>query len=610
MKRIVLLLSLGFAAGATAFAKQVDEQTAISVARNFVATRMSNAQPAIKLLTTSSVSQSGGTAINTYYVFDVNNQQGFVVVAADDIVKPVLAYSFSNAFQAGDDASPETRYWMGLYRDQIQFAVQHQLEASKAVIADWDYYTGAVTGGMANKPTNEVTPMLTTTWNQGTYYNIYTPGTGSGKTPVGCVATAMAQIMKYWNYPTTGTSSYSYTQNPYGQLSADFGSTMYQWGVMSDNLTGASSAAAKDAVSTLGYHCAVSVRMNFAPNGSGSQVLAWSANSKCAENAFKNYFGYKSTIEGYYREDYSDADWDALLKQEIDNGRPLLYAGFGDLGGHAFVFDGYDAAGLYHINWGWGGMSNGYFTVNNLAPSALGIGGGGGNFNEGQQILTKIEPNGTPDVLDLVLKNALTVSVPEITQGESFSVNGKVGNRGILDFSGQLTAGLFRTSDNSMTASVQILGYLQIATVTDTGVVFQMTSTNALPAGDYTIRLLYRQEGKTIWNVLPDDLGFTNSVPFTVRAKDNPTGIAETALDRSLSVYPVPASTQLILDRKGFAGKISGIELYTLQGQRIGSAVPGNTVTTIPVSQLANGVYFLRVTTDQGTSNKQIVVKH
>lgn len=605
MKRIALL-SLGLIAGTVVSARQVDQQTAAMVARNFMAAKTGDNQPSLQLLAQHTVNRPGETSVSTYYVFGLDQKQGFVVVAADDIVKPILAYSTQNEFQTGASTSPETGYWMQLYSDQIDFAIQHHLEASDQVRADWDRYAGKTMGNTAAKPTNEVLPMLTTTWNQGTYYNIYTPGTGATKTPVGCVATAMAQIMKYWDYPTTGSGTYTYNHTTYGAQTADFGATTYQWGVMSDNLTASSSQAAKNAVSLLGYHCAVSVRMDFDPAGSGSQVLAWTSNSRSAQNAFKNHFKYKTSIQGLYREDYTDADWNALLKQELDNGRPMLYAGFGNLGGHAFVFDGYDASSMFHINWGWGGMSNGYFTVDNLAPSALGIGGGGGDFNTNQQVLIGIEPSTTPDSLNLALANTLTVSVPAITQGEPFTVNGKVANLGVLNFGGQVTAGLFKNTDNSQAANAQILGNMQIVSITDTSLVFNATNTNNIPAGDYTIKLVYRQESKPTWKVLPDGTGFTNAVPFTVHAK--PTGIAETALDRSFRVYPIPAGNVLNIDRKGYTGKVSAVELYNLQGRLVFSAEAG--ANALPVSQLASGAYYLRIVTADGATNKKIVVRH
>ncbi len=609
MKRISSLLLLSLTMGGTLFAKQVDEQTATTVAKNFIAGKMSSSEKQeVKLLAAYSVSRPGGAAINTYYVFDLNDKKGFVVVAGDDIVKPVLAYSTKDEFQVGNGVSPETDYWMGLYRDQVAFAVEHNLTATYEATTDWARYT--TNGHTAYKPTNSVSPLLTTTWNQGTYYDIYTPGTGSTKTPVGCVATAMAQIMKYWNAPTTGTGSYSYTHSTYGVQSADFGATSYQWGLMPGSLSSASSQAAKNAVSLLGYHCAVAVRMDFAPSGSGSQVLAWSANSRCAENAFKNHFGYKTTIDGLYRDDYTDAAWDALLKNELDNSRPILYAGYGSSGGHAFVFDGYDEAGLFHINWGWGGMSNGYFTVDNLAPSALGIGGGGGNFNSNQQALVKIEPGQPGDTINVVMNTALSLSAASINKGDAYSVTAGIWNRGTLDFGSVMTAGVFKVADSAVAAYLPYISNMVLPASNDTVVTFSTTSSSNLAAGEYFIKILYRPQGNA-WVPLPDDAGFTNKISLTVTDNGAPTGIGQTALEQALSVYPNPADRSINVAVKGFAGKIDAIQLFNLQGQRISNVAGSNaTSVALPTGNLSSGVYYLNIVTDQGTATRKIVIQH
>lgn len=611
MKRITSLFLLSAAMGGTLFAKQVDEQTAITVANNFIASKINGTRTEnIKLLTKHSIQSSAGAELNTYYVFDVNNKNGFVVVSGDDIVKPILAYSTTNEFQTGTAISPETQYWMGLYEKQISFAIAHNVEATNEVKADWAFYSSS-TSGAANKPTNAVAPLLTTTWNQGTYYDIYTPGTGSTKTPVGCVATAMAQIMKYWDAPTTGTGSYSYTHNTYGTLSADFGATTYQWGLMPNNLSSSSSQAAKNAVSLLGYHCAVAVRMDFAPSGSGSQVLAWSSTSRCAENAFKNNFGYKTTIDGVYRDDYNDAQWDALLKTELDNERPILYAGFGSVGGHAFVFDGYDENDMFHINWGWGGMSNGYFTVDNLAPSALGIGGGGGNFNDGQQALIKIEPSQPGDTLNMVLNAPLTISESSIQKGTSFSVSAKIWNRGTFDFGGILGAAVYRASDSDFVSYVQYYSNQILINGSDTTLVFNNSNAN-MAAGSYFVKAIYRPEGATSWFVLPDDNGFTNKVSLTITdTTPPPTGINNVELEKSFTVYPNPAHAKVFVSMKNFTGKVNAFQLLNLQGQQVSTTEKSNTsLVEIPVNHLAQGIYYLRITTDQGTVSKKLVIHH
>lgn len=613
MKRISSLLLLGLAAGNIASARPVSQQTALNVAAHFMATRTSSPQKnTLQLLATYTKQRPGTTDMATCYVFDVNNKSGFVVVAADDIVKPILAYSTSNEFQTGEAISPETAYWMGLYRDQIAFAAQHNLAATAEAAAEWAYYLDE-TGHTAAKPTAGVSPMLTTTWDQGTYYNIYTPGTGSTKTPVGCVATAMAQIMKYWDAPTTGTGSYSYNHNTYGVQSADFGATSYQWGLMPNTLTNASPQASKNAVSLLGYHCAVAVRMDFDPSGSGSQVLAWSNNSRCAENAFKNNFGYKTSINGVYREDYSDAQWDALLKTELDNARPVLYAGYGAVGGHAFVFDGYDDNDMFHINWGWGGMSNGYFTVDNLAPSALGIGGGGGNFNDGQQALIKIEPATPGDTLNMVMNGALDISTADLIKGAPFSVTTNLLNRGTFDFSGILAAAVYREADSSLAGYVQYMNNQIMMAGDDTTITFASNGISAMIAGNYFIKVLYRPVNAEGWQVMPDDMGFINRVNVTVTDTTTPppTGISAAALAGNFNVHPNPASDRLIINISGFSGHVQAVQLFNIQGQKVASiSIDRNDIPAIGVSELAAGLYYVNIITDQGTAVKKAVIRH
>jgi len=610
MKRILTLLFLSLITAGSLWARQVDEQTAARVAARFLAQRAgAPAKAQVRLLTTGTALQSG-QAINTYYVFDINDRNGFVVVSGDDIVKPILAYSLANEFQAGSEQSPETRYWMGLYRDQVSFAVQHNLKASQEVRDAWQQYLTDDNGGVAAKPTNVVVaPLLTTRWNQGTYYNIYTPGSGSGKTPVGCVATAMAQIMKYWEAPTTGTGSYSYNHSAYGNLSADFGATTYPWGLMPNVLSASSPLVSKQAVSLISYHCAISVKMDFAPGGSGSYVLAWSSNARCAENAFKNHFGYKSTIEGLSRDLYNDQQWDSILKHELDQARPMLYAGFGAAGGHAFVFDGYDDQGMFHINWGWGGMSDGYFTVDNLAPSALGIGGGAGNFNDGQQVLINIEPEQPGDTLNLVMNSALALSAASINQGDPLSVTANIRNRGTFDFSGLFGAAIYKAADSSLAAYVQYYNNQILFNGNDTSITFSHGGLTGLTGGDYFVKILYRRVNGNAWKVLPDDAGFTNRAGLTVTGTTTRLGTA--TLEKQFGVYPNPAREQVTLDISAFAGKVQEVRLYSLQGRKLSDAdASGKSLVTIPVAQLASGLYYLHIVTDQGVAIKKVTVRH
>jgi hypothetical protein len=224
-----------------------------------------------------------------------------------------------------------------------------------------------------------VNPLLGTTWNQSCFYNELCPSDPNapygycGHVPVGCVALAMAQVMKYWDYPVSGTGSHSYYASPYGWQSADFGNTTYEWDNMPGSLNNDNLS-----VATLIYHCAVSVNMQFGPNGSG-------AFTGDARNSLVNYFDYDAEAAFIYKSSYSDPVWESMLRDELDMGRPVIYRGQGT-GGHAWVCDGYAADNYFHMNWGWGGYANGYFYLSALNPA-------GNNFNSNQAAIMGIVPS-------------------------------------------------------------------------------------------------------------------------------------------------------------------------------------------------------------------------
>ncbi|HKC67765.1 MAG TPA: C10 family peptidase, partial [Bacteroidia bacterium] len=243
--------------------------------------------------------------------------------------------------------------------------------------------------------TMSVTPLVKTTWDQSPYYNAMCPGTGNNKAVTGCVATAMAQIMRFWNYPAHGTGSSSYcdctsggfsVQN--GTLTANYGATTYSWTAMPLNVT-----STNNAVATLMYQCGVSVDMDYSPSGSGAYVIA-SDNAICAQTSYTNYFSYDpTTIQGLSKSNYADAAWTTLLINELNIGRPLQYAGDdASQGGHTWVCDGYDVSNNFHMNWGWSGQDNGYFTLTNLTTT------GGFNPIQNQQALIGIKPMATYSV--------------------------------------------------------------------------------------------------------------------------------------------------------------------------------------------------------------------
>ena len=312
------------------------------------------------------------------YVF--STESSFVLVAADDRVQPILGYSLNGRFDLSN--LPENKKaWIEEYGTAIRYAVEHQTKASAEVQKAWnDLAAGKDGSGTA---TVIVGPLIQTQWNQGTPYNLLCP---SGSV-TGCVATAMAQVMKYWNYPAHGVGSHSYIHPDYGELSADFQSTYYDWSNMTNTYGSSSTQAQKTAVATLMYHCGVSVDMDYSPSGSGAVT------SRVAD-ALKCYFNYSSETRHLSRSNYGDDEWIALLKADLDLSRPIQYHGSGDGGGHSFVLDGYNNEDFFHVNWGWGSYCDEYYSLDDMNPGPGGIGSGtNGIYNEHQGAIVGIHPS-------------------------------------------------------------------------------------------------------------------------------------------------------------------------------------------------------------------------
>ncbi len=342
---------------AMAFAEHVEPTRAPKVAKTF----LSNNDVRSAQLT--DVAPAAG--FTNLYIFNAN--PGFVVMAADDRVQPILGYSLTGTFVT-DDMPENVRGWLQGYDDEIQAAIDHRMSASSETTQKWHDLENGVRGPRA---VTVVDPLIQTRWGQGSPYNNYCP---SGCV-TGCVATAMAQVMKYWNYPSRGIGSHDYQYGSYGHISADFGATTYDWANMTNSYSSSSTEVQRQAVAKLMSHCGVSVEMQYGPE-SGSNILRSSISMGLYFNYSANYIE-KSKYP-------NESDWVTTLKQELDASRPILYAGSGT-GGHAFVCDGYDNSDMFHFNWGWNGGSDGYFALSSLTP-------GNYNFSYDQNAVINIQP--------------------------------------------------------------------------------------------------------------------------------------------------------------------------------------------------------------------------
>ncbi|HNW89428.1 MAG TPA: C10 family peptidase [Bacteroidales bacterium] len=355
-----------------AFAEKTDVKTAQALATNFYYEKCLLSGYDLKQAAELSLTY---TKLNNneevYYVFSSDN--GYIIVAADDAVYPVLAYSFEKKYST-KNISPEFSSWMSTYEDQIVHVRKNKIKADQNISQAWKSYTTDYNPAAYLKSnTKSVAPLLMSTWNQGTCYNYLCPedpAGADGHVYTGCVATAMAQVMYYYRYPEVGTGTHSYYSN-YGTLSANFGATTYNWNEMQNDIFGKYNYS----MALLQLHCGIAINMDYSPDGSGAQM--WND-----VEAMKSHFGYSSSTQLIYKDDHP-ADWENLLRSELDNKRPIQYAGYGE-GGHAFVCDGYQGTDFFHFNWGWGGAYDGYFYVDNLNP--------GYTFNYDQQAIINSYP--------------------------------------------------------------------------------------------------------------------------------------------------------------------------------------------------------------------------
>ena len=418
MKRILFFLAIAMAMVGSAQAAQVSVTDARQVADQFFrakSTRLSapSSQSTTRLAYTADHER--------FFVFDRGVHSGFVVVAGDDRLPQVLGYGMD--FSA-DKMPPAMRYWMDEMSRQIAFLQSHP-EAK------------------VHRPAprvNAVAPLMTTMWDQGEPYNNYCPyyynnNGDSARAVTGCVATATAQVMNYNQWPDVGRGSHSYTCNvndmTVTELSADYSQSVYRWDLMLDTYDASSSPESCDAVAKLMSDVGISMNMGYGASSGAQETVAM--------RALVEYFKYSNKCYILNRDYYGADEWDQFLVDEISALRPIIYCGYTisstDSGGHAFVLDGFDNNGYFHVNWGWGGSSDGYFLVSLLAP------GSGMNFEYMQDGIFGLVPEHQADLVDKVL-NIRTQLIPVVSsvplgeRKELFKLDNFVAEGNALDTAG------------------------------------------------------------------------------------------------------------------------------------------------------------------------------
>lgn len=303
----------------------------------------------------------------TVYVFDRPQDRGYLVVSADDCSgAALLGYCDSGNFPS-DDIPENISWWLGQYSREIAWASRRQRSTG-----DNEFTVPYV---------DPIAPICQTKWTQTSPFNEYCPVIDGVKCPTGCVATAMAQAMKVYNWPEKGRGSHTYRPASATEfLTVNFADSTYQWDKMLNSYSASSDKENCDAVASLMYSCGVAVSMQYHPHSAGGNYTQ-------AARALVNYFDYDKSLRIIGREYYGIAEWFDMIIAELQAGHPVLISGKNEDAGHAFICDGYKADGYFHINWGWAGASDGYFLLTALNPEEQGIGGSAGGYNLDQQMV-------------------------------------------------------------------------------------------------------------------------------------------------------------------------------------------------------------------------------
>jgi hypothetical protein len=337
-----------------------------------------------------------------YYVFNVGEENGFIIISGDDAALPVLGFSTSGHYDS-KNLNPALQMWMKGYENQLKYIKENNLIQTDEIRLKWENLPNSKKSRIA-----DVQPLLQTTWNQSPYYNKFCPldgpSFGNTQSVTGCTATAMSQVLRKWNFPASSKGVGTYTLPRQNDVTIDVSidNISFDWSNMPLSLSANSTTQQIDAVARLIYNCGVSINnMYGSTSNMGTGTGAYPEN---IPKALIENFSYKETAQIINKKDVLDAEWEQTIRAELDALRPIIYNGFyegnnpnskDDDGGHSFVCDGYNSIG-YHMNWGWGGsQNNAYWPLTALNPGSNGIGSGQGSYNVNQNAIIGIEPNNT-----------------------------------------------------------------------------------------------------------------------------------------------------------------------------------------------------------------------
>lgn len=350
------------------FAKHLSPQEALARIEQYSGLKH---MPGISKLNLAHTEELDGNEM--VYIF--NSDNGFILVSADDNMPALLGYS-ENGYFDQKTSSPSLKWWISQYAEEGEL-ISSTIQSSR------NSFDSKFHAPSADK--EEIPYMIQTLWGQQNPYNLDCPKIGSSRCVTGCIATAMAQIIKYHAYPESGFGENTYEWND-TLLNYNFASAKFEYSDMLDSYRSSSASEdQKKAVANLMYACGVAVDMNYNDNESG-------ATDTYIAYALRHFFKYDNEIKLLKRSFFSASDWEDLIYSELKEKRPVIMGGQARDGGHQFICDGYDGDGFFHINWGWEGLGDGYFLLTALNPDNQGVGGHEGGYNSEQSIICGIKP--------------------------------------------------------------------------------------------------------------------------------------------------------------------------------------------------------------------------
>ena len=406
MKRTFTFISFFLFLASSTLAGPIDPEKALEIANDFWNNNLKkNAQLVLSpaSIASKAPSRDGEQGSDAqYYIFNSNNDNGFVIISGDDQLTPIVGYS--DDCRIGE-MPPALAEWLNVYSSYVD-----------------DVRSGAVEHVSTTAATGtRIEPMLQTSWNQSAPYNNFCPEVSGQRTPTGCTATAMAQVMKFHEWPASPKKAISWLNNITGKTETiDITKHVYDWDNMLNHYRDGYNTVQADAVAQLMVDVGKAINSSYAPGGTGSTDVD-------AARGLVNVFNYSPQIKIFKRNECTYDEFISVIRENLEARQPLVHCGQAQsyAAGHAFVCDGIDENNYVHIDWGWDGAFNGFFDLGSMAPGGTGIGGGQDRYNVHQSVIANIRPRaegeagrpGDPTIFDLAIidKDNNNTTVDEFT---------------------------------------------------------------------------------------------------------------------------------------------------------------------------------------------------